>query len=71
VSRLTDATATEMRKGLIDFGRAAQGSEMAIIYYAGHGMEVGGENWLIPVDAALLSDTDTEQEAVSLRGAML
>jgi hypothetical protein len=70
-SRLTDATATEMRKGLIDFGRAAQGSEMAIIYYAGHGMEVGGENWLIPVDAALLSDTDAEQEAVSLRGAML
>jgi hypothetical protein len=71
VTRLTDTTATEMRKALLDFGRASQGSEMAVIYYAGHGMEVGGENWLIPVDAALLSDADAEQEAVSLRGAML
>src|SRR5262249_10323489 len=33
-------------------------------------MEVAGENWLMPVDAALKADADTEQEAISLRGIM-
>ena len=40
---------------------------MAVVFFAGHGMEIGGENWLIPVDAELGSDTDAENEAVSLR----
>jgi hypothetical protein len=71
VTQLINGTSVQMRKALIDFGRLAQDSDMAVIFYAGHGMEVGGENWLIPVDAALRSDTDAEQEAVSLRGAML
>jgi hypothetical protein len=37
----------------------------------GHGMEVGGENWLIPTDAELRSDADVESEAVSLRSVNL
>jgi len=44
---------------------------MAAVFFAGHGMEVAGENWLIPVDAELKSDTDAENEAVSLRSVML
>jgi hypothetical protein len=40
-------------------------------FYAGHGMEIGGENWLIPIDAELRTDTDAENEAVSLRSVML
>ncbi|MEP6839608.1 MAG: caspase family protein [Bradyrhizobium sp.] len=71
VTRLKDATASAMRKSIIEFGRAAVGSEMAVVFYAGHGMEVGGENWLIPVDAELRSDTDVENEAVSLKGITL
>jgi uncharacterized caspase-like protein len=39
---------------------------MAIVYYAGHGMEVDGVNYIIPADATLLSDFDVEDEAVSL-----
>jgi TPR repeat protein len=34
-----------------DFGRAIQGADVALFYYAGHGMQVDGKNWLIPVDA--------------------
>jgi hypothetical protein len=34
-------------------------------------MEIGGENWLIPVDAQLRRDTDAENEAISLRSVML
>ena len=58
VTRLDNGTASAMRKSIVEFGRAAEGSEMAVVFYAGHGMEVGGENWLIPVDAELRSDTE-------------
>ena len=44
---------------------------MAIVFYAGHGMEAGGENWLIPIDAELRNDTDVESEAISLRSVSL
>jgi uncharacterized caspase-like protein len=71
VTRLSNADAADMRKAVINFGRAAEGSEMAVVYYAGHGMEAGGENWLIPVDAELRADTDVEIEAISLRSVTL
>jgi uncharacterized caspase-like protein len=66
VTQLSNASAADMRKAIVDFGRSTEGSEMAVVFYAGHGMEVGGENWLIPTDAELRSDTDVESEAVSL-----
>ena len=44
---------------------------MAAVYFAGHGMEISGENWLIPVDAELKRETDAANEAVSLRSVML
>jgi hypothetical protein len=34
-----------------DFGLALPGGEVALFYYAGHGMQVQGENWLVPLDA--------------------
>jgi uncharacterized caspase-like protein len=71
VTQLSNASAADMRKAIVEFGRTAEGSEMAVVFYAGHGMEVGGENWLIPVDAELRGDTDAENEAVSLRGITL
>jgi uncharacterized caspase-like protein len=71
VTQLSNVGAAEMRKAIVDFGRTTEGSEMAVVFYAGHGMEVGGENWLIPTDAELRSDTDVESEAVSLRSINL
>jgi hypothetical protein len=71
VTPLHDATFDAMRRALVQFGREAQGADMAVIYFAGHGMEIGGENWLIPVDAELRSDRDAESEAISLKSAML
>jgi uncharacterized caspase-like protein len=71
VTQLNNATAAEMRKALVEFGHAAEGSMMAVVFYAGHGMEAGGENWLVPTDAELRSDTDIESEAVSLRSVNL
>jgi formylglycine-generating enzyme required for sulfatase activity len=71
VTRVTDGTFDDMRRALLQFGRDARGSEMAVVFFAGHGMEIGGENWLIPIDAELRSDTDAESEAIPLRSAML
>src|SRR4051812_20999891 len=59
VTQLTNATAHEMRKAVVEFGRAAEGAEIAIIFYAGHGMEVAGENWLIPITAEHFVVTQT------------
>jgi hypothetical protein len=71
VRDLHNGTFDEMRRALLQFGRDARGSDMAVLFFAGHGMEIGGENWLIPVDAELRSDRDAENEAISLRSAML
>ena len=71
VTLLTNASFEEMRRGLIALGREAAGADMAAVFFAGHGMEIVGENWLIPIDAELKKDTDAENEAISLRSVML
>lgn len=71
VRRVNDGDYDDMRRALLEFSRSARDSDMAVVFFAGHGIEVGGENWLIPVDAALKSDQDTEHEAISLRNVLL
>ena len=61
-----DLTASEMRRALRDFADQARDADIALVYYAGHGMEVDGNNYLIPVDAKLERDTDVYDEALSL-----
>jgi uncharacterized caspase-like protein len=50
---LTNARYDDMRRALIDFDQKARGAELALIFFSGHGFQIGGENWLIPVDAQL------------------
>lgn len=66
----TDLNAAEMRKALRDFGGRARDAEVAVIYYAGHGIELDGTNYLIPTDAALETDSDVLDEAVALDRAL-
>jgi uncharacterized caspase-like protein len=66
VSLRTDLTANEMRRALRDFGDKAHDADIAVIYYAGHGIEVDGNNYLIPIDAALDRDTDVYDEALPI-----
>lgn len=61
-----DLTAPETRQALRSFADSARDADVAVIYYAGHGMEVDGSNYLIPVDARLERDTDIFDEAFSL-----
>ena len=66
VTRLDNADYSDLRRGLQQFSLAASASEMAVVFYAGHGIEVDKRNFLIPVDARLLSDADVDFEAVPL-----
>ena len=66
VTRLENADYAALRRGLLDFTRAASASEIAVVFYAGHGIEVDKRNFLVPVDARLLSDADVEFETVPL-----
>jgi uncharacterized caspase-like protein len=65
-----DLGIAEMRRALGDFSEAAQDADMALLFYAGHGIEVDGTNYLIPVDARLARDFDVEDEAISLDRAL-
>ncbi|WP_187437097.1 caspase family protein [Bradyrhizobium rifense] len=67
VTRLNDANVAQMNEAVIEFGKQAEGARMAVIFYAGHGIEANGENWLIPVDAKLATQADAPSEAVSVR----
>ncbi len=59
-----DLKVSELHAALLAFEEAAVGSKVAVIYYAGHGIEVGGSNYLIPVDVVLSTDTAVDTEAV-------
>jgi uncharacterized caspase-like protein len=61
-----DVQHLEFKRALRRFEDASNGAEIAVIYYGGHGIEIGGTNYLIPVDAKLANDRDAEDEAVSL-----
>ncbi|MBR0859772.1 caspase family protein [Bradyrhizobium liaoningense] len=61
-----DLSASEMRKALREFGSKTRDADVAVVYYAGHGMELDGANYLIPTDATLETDTDVYDEALPL-----
>src|SRR5712672_2483222 len=66
-----DLPAAETRRVLRDFADRARDADIAVVYYAGHGIEVDGTNYLIPVDAKLERDTDVYDEAFSLDRVLL
>jgi hypothetical protein len=56
----------EFKRSIRKFEAAADQADIAVVYYAGHGLEIGGNNYLIPVDARLASDRDADDEAIPL-----
>src|SRR6201999_202129 len=66
-----DLGALETRRVLRDFSDSPADADIAVIYYAGHGIEVDGTNYLVPVDAKLERDNDVYDEAFSLDRILL
>jgi len=61
-----DLGVVDFKRAVRDFFDAAEASDVAVVYYAGHGIQVGETNYLIPVDARLASEIDIQDETVSL-----
>jgi len=65
-----DLTREKLTDALQDFAAEADKADWAVVYFAGHGLEVNGTNYLIPVDARLAADRDVEFEAMPLDRVM-
>jgi uncharacterized caspase-like protein len=61
----------DMRRALRDFADKSRDADVAVVYYAGHGLEIDGANYLIPVDATLERDLDIYDEAVPLERVLV
>jgi len=49
-----------------DFARALSNADVALFFYAGHALQVGGRNYLVPIDAAMDRERDLDFETVSV-----
>ena len=66
VTTLLDVSGDDLRREIDAFTIEAETADLALVYFAGHGVEVEGKNFLIPVDADIMSNQDIERQAVSL-----
>lgn len=70
VTVTSDATREKLVEALRTFANEAEKADWAVVYYSGHGMEVNGTNYLIPVEAKIASDRDVQFAAVPLDQVM-
>jgi Caspase domain/Putative peptidoglycan binding domain len=56
----TNQTRNQMTERLLEFGNKAQGADLALFFYAGHGIAIDGANYLLPVDADIKAEMDVK-----------
>jgi len=61
-----DVTRLQFEEKFRNYLAATDGADLAVVYYSGHGFQIGGENFLIPVDASLKDAADMEVQAIKL-----
>jgi formylglycine-generating enzyme required for sulfatase activity len=66
VIALSDGSRRQMREKLAEFSRRIEGASAALVFYAGHGAQIRGENYLIPVDASVGTEAEIMDESISL-----
>ena len=66
VTLKSDLDYRAMREAVRAFGETAREADVALLYYAGHGVEASGQNYLLPIDAKLVREADLEYEAITL-----
>jgi hypothetical protein len=63
----TDATLETMADAIFTFGEQLKGGGVGLLYYSGHGMQVKGENYLLPIDANLGREDDIKRRTINAR----
>jgi len=61
-----DLTKLQFEERFRNYLATADGADLAVVYYSGHGFQIGGENFLIPVDASLKDAADMEVQAIKV-----
>jgi hypothetical protein len=64
VTTYEDCSQKTMKRAMDAFGRKLKGKDVGLFFYAGHGVQVNGHNYLIPVDAKLDGENDAEYDCV-------
>lgn len=62
----TDVTQKEMNRAITQFGAKLTADAIALFFYAGHGMQVKGKNYLVPVDAQIENEASVRAETVDV-----
>jgi uncharacterized caspase-like protein len=70
VVKVLNADRQKMRESIRQFGEMLGPKTVAVLFYAGHGLQINGKNYLIPVDANIKGAEDAEDQGVSLDGIM-
>ncbi len=66
VTKVVDGELQSMTSALDEFSQRLVGADIALLYYSGHGIQAGGENYLMPVDAAIRSESELRYKAVAV-----
>jgi hypothetical protein len=66
VTKAVNLNKTEMDRAVTAFAAALKGAEVGVFFYAGHGMQVSGQNYLVPTDATLEASSALDFETVRL-----
>lgn len=66
VIKIEDADAATMNAAIEQYGRAIKQGGVSLVFYAGHGMQVAGENFLLPVDADIKQESEVSYKAINL-----
>lgn len=67
---LLDQGRLGIERGLRDFTRSATSAELALLFYAGHGLQAGSRNYLVPIDAHLEHEADIPYEAIDVQNLL-
>lgn len=70
VNLKVDATQRQMKQALREFGADLKAGGVGLFYYAGHGIQSKGRNFLIPVGASVQSEAELEDESVDMSLAL-
>src|SRR6185369_4876127 len=72
VGEYLNLNARDFKRVLREFARRMDDDQVAsVFYYAGHGVQIGGRNYLLPVDIALRDEAEVRDEAIDMQDALL
>src|SRR6185295_14267876 len=61
-----NASQAEMRNAVRDFGNQLRRAQVGLFYFAGHGLQIAGNNYIVPVNADIRNEADAEDQSINM-----